>query len=257
LRILKKDNFVRNNYYIAEEDGSTLKPYGVLLLVKFPPSCITLRPLVSKTGRELLIAQLRVNKTDIWINGACLEPQIKATEMRSSQSKSMSVKISSQENSFLLLSANSWGELEQKSLIDFYENFTDAWTVVHPNSKVNTIDTTTNKMINKEIIAKGGIPQRRHDRADFILYKSNIWNPISAQLVGTTPIKVPKNQKCEGQAVEGRKESLENIVGIHPEPSPDGEEMKKKEKAKKDTEHFDIYPSAHYGVYVEFACDGM
>jgi len=253
LRILQKETFVRNNYYIAEENGSTLKPYGVLFLVKFPLSDITLRPLVSKTGRELLIAQLRINKTDIWINGACLEPQNTATEMRLSQSKSMNMKVSAQENSFLLLSANSWGEAEQKTLTDCYNDFKDAWTVVHPNSKVTTIDTTSNKMINKEIIAKGGIPQRRHDRADFILYKSNIWTPISAQLVGTTPIKVPVNQKCEGQTVEGRKESLENIKGIHPEPSLDGEGMKKKEKTKKDTVH-DVYPSTHFGVFVEFAC---
>jgi len=152
-----------------------------------------------------------------------------------------------------------WGEQEQKTITDCYNNFKDAWTVVHPNSKVTTIDTTSNKMINNEIIAKGGIPQRRHDRADFILYKSNIWNPISAQLVGTTPIKVPVNQKCEGQTVEGqtvegRKESLENIKGIHPEPSQDGEEMKKKEKCKKDTVYLDVYPSTHYGVFVEFAC---
>jgi len=258
LRILQKVRFIRDHYYLSDFDGSTLSPVGVLFLVKFPFSEITLRPLVSRTGREILIAQIRLNKTDIWINGACLESRRQSSEMRLNQAQSTNMKIANQENSFLLLSANSWGEEETRKVITCYRDFTDAWIQVHPDSKDCTIDTTSNEMINREIKLKNGVPQRRHDRADFVLYKSKIWHPISARLVGTSPIETPSLTKSEGQAVEARMEVLERKEQPEVETASEksiATDLEKLKVSNKSSNNLGpIYPSIHYGVFVEFSC---
>jgi tyrosyl-DNA phosphodiesterase 2 len=188
LQILEKAPFIRQTYYLSDVDGSTLKPYGVVLLAKFPFGMINHRPLVSKSGREMLIAYLKVNKTDLWINAACLESHKSAPESRLEQARSLNGKITAQENSFLLLSANNWGEEERKLISSQFTKHTDSWHALHPEENGYTIDTSVNTMINREIQLKGGIPLRRRDRSDFVYYSGKGWKLNSIKVVGNQSI---------------------------------------------------------------------
>jgi len=254
LQILEKSPFIRQTYYLSDIDGSTVKPYGVLLLAKFPFGMINHRPLVSKSGKEMLIAHLKVNKADLWINAACLESPKSAAESRLEQSKSLSGKITVQDNSFLLLSANNWGEEERKLISSQFTRHTDAWTSLHSEENGYTIDTSVNTMINREIQLKGGIPLRRRDRSDFVFYSGKNWKLNSIKIVGNQPIPSLPLRSFSNTIIDTHTTEL----SINHDLTTTNEEKQilNQKALSKSTKAIPldgpIFPSNHFGIFTHY-----
>jgi len=260
IQILEKSPFIRQTYYLSDIDGTTLKPYGVVLLAKFPFGMINHRPLVSKSGREMLIAHLKVNKSDLWINAACLESHKSAAGSRLEQSKSLNGRMSMQDNSFLLLSANNWGEEERKLISSQFSKHTDAWTTLHSEENGYTIDTSVNTMINREIQLKGGIPLRRRDRSDFVFYSVKNWKLNSIKVVGNEPIPSMPLRSFSNTIIDTHTTEL-NLGSDVTLTTNEEKQIPNQKSLAKSTKSIPldgpIFPSNHFGIFTHFLFDPL
>jgi tyrosyl-DNA phosphodiesterase 2 len=172
--------WIRDEYFSSDIDGSTLGDYGVLILSRLPLNTIKLIPLPSFMGRDLLLVEVLVNGSSLWVATVHLE-SMKYSNLRGAQLKSIFEFLKDTPNVALMGDFNfcsSWEE-ENDRIEPAYH---DIWELLRGNEPGYTEDTSINKM---RYLIKGKHKQVRFDR---VLLKASEWTPTSIELLGTEPI---------------------------------------------------------------------
>eukprot|EP01118_Nematostelium_gracile_P015911 TRINITY_DN6472_c0_g1_i1.p1 TRINITY_DN6472_c0_g1~~TRINITY_DN6472_c0_g1_i1.p1 ORF type:complete len:713 (-),score=167.58 TRINITY_DN6472_c0_g1_i1:18-2156(-) len=177
LDIILKEKWVQDNYYASDRDGTTLLPYGQLLLSKIPISRLSLR---RESGKIQLISEFKVNGKDVVVPVVHLSSNRSqnANQKRENQLYSLFEQINSFENRIIVGDLN-FGDGEEQESIQ-WGDYQDAWLSLCPGQAGYTFDPEVNTLA--KLNSSTGL-KRRFDRV--IVGSPNIV-PQSIQQIGTT-----------------------------------------------------------------------
>jgi tyrosyl-DNA phosphodiesterase 2 len=178
-----KQEWVQADYYVSDYMGSTVQPYGVLLLSRLPIACLRLHDLPSIMDRKLLVAELQVNNQTLQVATVHLESIKAFAPSRKQQLEQIFPTLETSKHAVLMGDFNfcsSWSEEN----VNINPNYQDMWAVLHSDEPGYTEDTNINLM-RLEYTQK-----HKKVRFDRILVRSSTpgWQPKSIELLGTTPI---------------------------------------------------------------------
>lgn len=181
LQSLLSKPWVRDDYYLSDISGSTVEPYGVLLLSRVPIRSFLLHKLPTFMYRHLLVAEIEVNEQTFQIGTVHLESMKKYAFMHQSQLETIFPLLNKSDHAILMGDFNfcaTWEE--KKALID--SRYQDIWAALRADEPGYTEDTDINLM---RLLIKN---QPQHVRFDRILLRSPNWQPNSIHLLGTKPV---------------------------------------------------------------------
>lgn len=186
-------------YSQSDTDGRTVDPYGVLLLSRLP-SRMAMHKLPSRMGRSLLTADIDLGQGQ----GSFTVGTVHLESLNSAPTREEQLKISAdvlrgKENALLVgdfnfCSYRSWVEgkklgkegraskspLENDALCRHLGDFQDTWSLLRPDDKGYTFDSTRNGVIKQ-------YEQMRYDRVMARL--GGGWRAASIDLLGTEAIQ--------------------------------------------------------------------
>jgi tyrosyl-DNA phosphodiesterase 2 len=174
--------WVRANYYVSDYTGSTVQPYGVLLLSRLPTAILRLHDLPSLMARKLLVAELQVNNQTLQVATVHLESIKAFAPSRRRQLEQIFPTLETSKHVVLMGDFNfcsSW--LEENANI--HPNYQDMWATLRRDEPGYTEDTDINLM-RLEYTQK-----HKQVRFDRILIRTSTpgWQPKSIELLGTAP----------------------------------------------------------------------
>lgn len=180
--------WVQKDYFVSDVSGQTLDGYGVIILSRIPIYNLSMWTLPTRMGRALLVAEYNLNGEKVSIGTVHLE-SLDSADLRRRQLELISpilgkVPHAALTGDFNFDSDRNFREdglpLENRSLKDFFEEYSDVWPTLRPNEKGYTYDSKANAVIKK-------YEQMRYDR---ILWKSenSKWVPTEIKLFGTEPL---------------------------------------------------------------------
>jgi tyrosyl-DNA phosphodiesterase 2 len=183
LKIVLKQEWVRDRYYISDATGVTVQGYGVLLLSRIPIRRMFLHNLPTLMSRKLLVAELCVNEQTFNVATVHLESMKQSAPLRAEQLAEIFPLLSNSEHSVLMGDFNfcsSW--TSENTNID--SSYQDLWAVLRSGEPGYTEDTDINLM---RLHLTGKEKQVRFDR---ILLRSfsSLWQPQSIKRLGIEPI---------------------------------------------------------------------
>ena len=181
LEWLLDKQWVRDHYYISDINGSTVNPYGVLLLSRFPVRRFWWHDLPTFMERKLLVAELEVNEQTVQVATVHLESMKEFAFMHELQLETIFPLLDSSDHAILMGDFNfcaTWEE--KKALID--SRYQDLWSVLRGDEPGYTEDTDINLM---RLLIKN---EDTHVRFDRILLRSPSWQAKSIALLGTKPV---------------------------------------------------------------------
>lgn len=165
LKLLLKQEWVRNCYFVSDANGSTVIPYGVVILSKHYMSNVTLFDMPTDMGRRLLLCGISLNGDNFIVGTVHLE-SMNNSEMRINQLARIQEITSAHENWMLLGDFNFHAQMrENQHIADI-----DAWELVHGQGSSAREVTRRGLMIDRVII-KGGN-----------------WVPLAIRRIGCDPI---------------------------------------------------------------------
>ncbi|MEQ8756684.1 MAG: endonuclease/exonuclease/phosphatase family protein [Coleofasciculus sp. G1-WW12-02] len=183
LKLILKQDWVRNNYYLSDTTGKTVNPYGVLLLSKLPIHRLFFCDLISQMSRKFLCAQLQINGQHFNIATVHLESKKKFASIRAIQLADIFPLLEHADHAVLMGDFNfcsSW-ENENRNLDPRYQ---DMWAVLRGDEPGYTEDTDINLMRLQQ--------KQKHKKVRFdrILLHSDSpgWQPQSIERLGLTPL---------------------------------------------------------------------
>lgn len=163
LKVLLREDWVRNLYFISDALGSTVVPYGVVILSKIPMKHLTIHTLPTNMGRRFLMCELEVSGCTIHIGTVHLE-SMQNTQIRLQQLERIQSITQSFSNVFILGDFNFHVQsTENRFIADL-----DAWAKLHGLTD----------------------PQksRRGPMIDRVISKSQVFVPTSMQVLGCEPV---------------------------------------------------------------------
>mgnify|MGYP003382581886 CR=1 FL=1 len=163
----------------------TIPSHGVMMLSKLPLQSALLHPLPTHMGRNLLVAECRINGQRFVFATAHLESMKPYADVRGEQLKAIFALLDDAPNVIFAGDFNfcsSW--LEENSRID--KRYADIWAVLRPDDPGYTQDPDLNRML---ALTKRA---RRKVRIDRILLRSDahppLWKPATAHLLGVQAV---------------------------------------------------------------------
>ena len=102
LKLILKEDWVKDNYFISDISGATFESYGVILLSRIPMKCINLHPLTSSMQRHVLIAEYNINGQNLLIGITHLESIRQSTRVRSVQLNEIFTLLADADNSIVM-----------------------------------------------------------------------------------------------------------------------------------------------------------
>lgn len=188
------------DYRHSDRDGSTVDPYGVLLLSKLPCS-MTSYAMPTRMGRNLLMAEVNLGEglAPLTVGTVHLE-SLNSPDVREQQIRVAAEVLKGKSNALLVgdfnfCSYRSWEEgrlleregrandspLENQVLGRHLPDFTDLWPELHPDEKGYTFDSARNGVVRR-------YEQMRYDRVMAKLGDGG-WRAVSMEMLGTEPIQ--------------------------------------------------------------------
>jgi len=176
---LTSNKFIQDSYVISDPgDGSTVKPYGVLLLTKFKIHSFGIVPLPSKFNRMLFYFDVTINDQHCRIASAHFDSEKQASSMRGRQLDVVRNTLENFDLSVVMGDFNFYTNEEREMLLSHHLNgFMDLGKEFPIGP---TYDTTLILMKPRNFVSK--------IRIDLILYKSSLWKGTSSERLGDTPI---------------------------------------------------------------------
>jgi len=171
-------------YYISDPEANLVRRYGNVMLSKIKFHECVIKDMPSLMGRKMILGSVVVKKSPKLTFGTFhLESDSKSANTRSTQL--LDFKNATKDNSciFLIGDTNFASESEMDTIKD---KFLDAWPVLYPNDPGLTFDTETNGMAKQEYEDQGILEPKRK-RLDRCFYTPETIEPISMQLLGTSP----------------------------------------------------------------------
>lgn len=187
-------DWVKKSYFVSDVFGSTVSPYGVMILSKLHPKFFTFHKMPTKMSRYFLLMHLNVNNQDVEIGTVHLE-SLSNRNTRKEQleliSKTLKADTSLFMGDFNFCSYRNYVEndtsnLENEVLKELVPEFKDIWAELS-KEKGYTFDTTSNKMIEDH-----KFEQMRYDR---IVIRSKEWKPIAIDIIGDKEFKTDEYTK--------------------------------------------------------------
>ena len=181
-QVLETD-WVQAAYTLSDIYGTSVDPYGVLILSRLPVLEWQLFMLPGSMGRDLVIARAGIQQTPAFAS-VHLESHSYSTQIRAEQLARIFPRLSHDQHVVLMGDFNfdsSWAE--NQNLDPAYQ---DVWPLLHTSEPGYTEDTEVNTM---RLLHTGKHKQVRFDR---ILLRSEQsgWRAETIQLIGTEPIGI-------------------------------------------------------------------
>ena len=173
---------VQAAYHISDISGSSVDPYGVLLLSRFPIGDWQLLALPSAMGRHLVTAHALLNGTVTTFASVHLESFSHATPTRAKQLARIFRHLAPDQHVILTGDFNFCSTWDENQQLD--PAYQDIWAALHPEQAGFTEDTERNTM---RLLHTGKPKQVRFDR---MLLRSRPpgWQAEAIELIGTEPI---------------------------------------------------------------------
>lgn len=181
-KILEAD-WVREHYFLSDTTGTSVTPYGTMLLSRFPLRAQRLYPLPSGMHRQMVTAEVHLNGQILQVANVHLESKKHNASMRAAQLRG-ALKLLEHARHCLLVGdfnfCSSWPE-ENSVLPAEYQ---DLWPALRPEEPGYTVDTEVNLM---RLLQKD---KRKANRFDRILLRGRApgWQARSIELIGIDPI---------------------------------------------------------------------
>jgi len=207
--ILLKDHWITKNYTLSDSTGSTVDPYGVMLLSKYPHQKLTVVDLPTRMDRSLLLGEYVINSVPVAVGTVHLESLSNALR-REKQIEIIAKSMSGFLHWFLMGDFNfdsernyvlGMGALENDILSRHMPNAIDTWAALNPDkSSGKTFDSDINLMLTDEErmrydrIMMQSIPPAPDSQSAEISSEnpppenSKKWVPTKIELIGTEPI---------------------------------------------------------------------
>lgn len=182
LSILLNDRDVVDNYSFSDVTGSTVHPYGSLLLFRHPPRKLTWHQLESQMGRALVLGVFKLNGIDTALATVHLESLRFSAPVRTRQLRYIFAELAAFDQVFFMGDFNFCSSWAENKNID--SAYLDVWPAIRPSNKGYTEDTSVNIMRLNEKREEKGV---RFDRI-LLRSKDKVWRPISIEILGTKPI---------------------------------------------------------------------
>eukprot|EP01038_Epipyxis_sp_PR26KG_P009614 gene9614-12946_t len=251
---LKHSALLMNDYSCSDEnlDGSTVEPYGVLILTKRSINAkFCFYPMPSRMERKLLTATCEFSTSEIGKSAAfCIGTvhleSLNSANLRKEQLQICNQILSNYENSILCGDFNfcsyrnfdlNSDPLENDNLKQYLSNHIDMWEYMHPNSPGYTFDTVSNEML-----ARHRFEQMRYDRICYNINTSVMrWIPSRIILLGNKSVDDPI--VLNDDIIEEDKVSKSNFAvdGFTTPAKKKGGQIVKPSTVK-------IFPSDHFGL---------
>jgi len=209
----REQKWVQEAYYLSDDDGSFVNPYGVCIMSRIPVKQFTVWSLPTLMGRNCLVAEFEFNNQKF----LCATVHLESLDNSDYRKKQLEVISPLLQNSHTAILTGDFnfdsdinytqlaqrihlatelkkkpeemdfypplkGALENNNLREYFADYHDVWPYLRPNEKGYTFDSTINNMILT-------FEQMRYDR---ILFRStqNQWETTSIQLIGNERIDV-------------------------------------------------------------------
>jgi len=208
IKIALKDDYVRKNYFVIQNDPTRWRGYDTYILSTIPFR-LEVYDFETLMSRNLKVVILEVNNEMIHCGNVHLESMahpdirkkqlISCNEMLDSQSTSLLIGdfnigadknysliekrrdlVEKGEDPYSINHSDLNEELENDVIKLVMPNFIDVWEEIHPNENGFTYDTFNNKMLENK-----GYQEMRYDR---IFIKTNNWTVSSIEIIGTEQI---------------------------------------------------------------------
>jgi tyrosyl-DNA phosphodiesterase 2 len=177
-----KTPWIQAAYCISDIYGSSVDPYGVLILSRVPIRDWQLLALPSAMGRHLVSARAFLNGTSTTFASAHLESISYAAPTRAKQLARIFPYLAPEQQVILTGDFNFCATWDENKQLD--PAYQDIWAVLHPHQDGFTEDTERNTM---RLLSTRKPKQVRFDR---MLLRSRRpgWQAESIELIGTEPI---------------------------------------------------------------------
>jgi endonuclease/exonuclease/phosphatase family metal-dependent hydrolase len=177
LALIARAPWVRAGYQLSDEEGWSLRRYGVLLLSRRPLCHLSLRDLPSRMDRALLVAELACGLTVATVH---LESTAGCAAERAIQLGIIQPVLAGHGDVVLVGDMNfAPGAPRETAVLD--PALVDVWPALHGAAPGFTVDTDVNTM---RFQAKSVHDQKRIDR---VFLRGQRWRASSIELVGTAP----------------------------------------------------------------------
>lgn len=184
---LLKEEWVKP-YHRPTKDGRTLIAHEYLVLSRFPVLSFDQALLPGKQRRVYFAARLGLPTGPTDVATCHLESFLEDGPMRAQQLDVFFARLSGTHDAFFAGDFN-FGDGEQPDTAHLDAEFRDAWLMLYPKDPGFTWNIEKSRMARE-----GSFVGEKSRRLDRILFRSKNWIPVSAQILGDSPID-PKNPR--------------------------------------------------------------
>ena len=174
--------WIQAAYRLSDIVGTSLDPYGVLILSRLPIHSWELVPLATAMGRQLVIARAALNGMTTAFASVHLESKATMASIRIKQMQRIFPALAAEQHVILTGDFNFDTHWDERQYLD--PSYQDCWPLLHPYEPGFTVDTERNHM---RLLAKRQDKQTRFDRI-FLRSSAPGWQLESIELLGDTPI---------------------------------------------------------------------
>jgi len=175
LQKLANEDWVKQNYYISEFDGTQVRSYDTVLLSKFPAKQLNVYTIHSYMSRRLYVWDTELNNESATLSTVHLESLVKNTKIRKDQLTQIFTILKSSPNTFFFGDFNFCASVGEDQ--EFDPRFKDTWPALKGSEFQPTVGTN---------YPRAEVKPARYDR----IYQSTAsWVPVDVQLVGTNKIR--------------------------------------------------------------------
>eukprot|EP01080_Neovahlkampfia_damariscottae_P000023 gene23-4274_t len=184
---LKELDWIQEGYEVSDISGSSVIPYGVVILSKIPLEKFSMKILKTNMCRMNLNAHISINDENVIISTVHLE-SLNHPDLRFDQLTSIFEYLDENSTNLIMgdfnfdsernYNLNDGKSLENDNLLKF-PDYKDIWSLLNKDeSSGKTFDTKVNTML------KGSREEvMRYDR---ILIKSKTWSPTAIEIIGNS-----------------------------------------------------------------------
>jgi endonuclease/exonuclease/phosphatase family metal-dependent hydrolase len=180
LEMLRNESWVRRSYEISDPRGEEISSYGSVIVSRYPILRREVISLESDMDRKFVVVEIEIEGT-AWTVGTVHLESLDSSAIRTRQLEHVFGCLEAASHSILCGDFNfcsSWAE-ENEGLP---RDFLDVWSAVSADNGF-TVDTQLN--VTRARKTQG----QRRERFDRILVRSDLAQPVAAELVGTRPVK--------------------------------------------------------------------
>jgi len=175
LQKLSTEEWVRNNYFVSEFDGTQIRSYDTVLMSKIPLKQLNVHMIHSYMSRKLYVGETELNNEPTAITTVHLESLTKNSKIRKDQLGQIFTILKNTNNIFFFGDFNFCASIGEDP--EFDPRFKDTWATLKGNEFQPTIGVNYPRA------------EVKPARVDRIYINSPSWVPVDIQLIGTNKIR--------------------------------------------------------------------